>query len=48
MLQCLIEVAQYPVAVWRPENVQEPIGPEIIIATGAQTIPNFLIKRTER
>ena len=48
MLQFLIEVAQHPVAVWRPKNVQKPMGPRTIIATDAQTILNFLIMRTER
>ena len=48
MLRCLIEVAQHPVAVWRPKNVQKSVGPRTIITTGAQTVPIFLIMRTER
>ena len=44
---CLIEVQQHPIAVWRPWKVQKPMGPRIIIATGAQTILNFLIMRME-
>ena len=39
MLQCLIKVAQHPVAMWRPYNVQKPMGPTTIIAKGAQTVP---------
>ena len=48
MLQCLIEVVQHLVAVWRPESVQKPMGPRTIITTGAQTLLNFLIMQMER
>ena len=43
----LTVVMQHPVAVWRPKDVQKHLGPELIIATGAQIIPNFLIITTE-
>ena len=48
MLRWLIEVAQHPGAVWRSYNVQKPMEPKTSIATGAQTIPNFLIIRTKQ
>ena len=48
MLRWLIEVAQHPGAVWRSYNVQKPMGHKTSIATGAQTILNFLIIRTKR
>ena len=47
MLQCLIEVEQHPLAVWRPWKVQKPMGPRTIISTGAQTVLNFLIMQIE-
>lgn len=46
--KCLIEVVQHADAVWRSQNVQKPMGPEIFINKGAQTMPNFLIIRTKQ
>ena len=41
----LTEVAQHPGAVWKPYNVQKPMGPETLITMSAQTVPNFSIIR---
>ena len=56
MLKCLLNVndhrltvvAQHLAAIWRPKNVQKPMGSKKIIATGAQNILNFLIIKMKR
>ena len=37
----LTVVAQHLVAIWRPLQCTETMGPKTIIPTVAQTIPNF-------
>ena len=38
MFWLLIEVVQLPVAVWRPQIVQKPVGPAALSALRALTL----------